>query len=135
MKGKQKKELSMVKCFNCDEMGHYLSGCPMKKKGDDKNRKGKQVVGVATLAKIDDLTRILKEEEFDMFSNFSQGTIDEDGWYVDNGATKHVTGSQDVFETLAKWDSKLHMVLGEKNLLEIRGLGLVPFRMETRHVM
>jgi hypothetical protein len=77
----------------------------------------------------------LEEEDFAMISHFSQGTINEDGWYVDSGATKHMTGSQEVFETLAEWDSKLHMVLGDKSQLEIRGSGVVPFRMETGHVM
>ena len=47
----------------------------MKKKGDDEKRKGKQVVGVATSAKIDDLARRLEEEDFAMISHFSQGTI------------------------------------------------------------
>ena len=47
MKGKHKKELSKVKCFNCGEMGHFLSRCLMKKKGNDEKKKGKQAFGVA----------------------------------------------------------------------------------------
>ena len=70
-----------------------------------------------------------------MISHISQGTIDEDGWYVNSGAKKHMTGSQDVFETLPKWYSKLHMMLGDKSQLEIRGSGVVPFRMEIRRMM
>jgi len=50
-----------------------------------------------------------------MISHFSQVTIDEDRWYVDSGVWKHMTGSQEVFETLSEWDSKLHMVLGDKS--------------------
>jgi len=46
-----------------------------------------------------------------------------------------MTGSQEVFETLVEWDSKLHMVLGDKSQLEIQGSGVVPFRMETGCVM
>lgn len=88
-------------------------------KGDKEKKKGKQVAGVATSAKIDDLTRRLEEEDFAMISHFSQGTIDEDGWYVGSGATKHITGSQEVFETLVEWDSNLHMVMGDKSQLEI----------------
>jgi len=41
MKGKQKKDLSKVKCFNCGEMGHFSSSCLMKKKGNDEKKKGK----------------------------------------------------------------------------------------------
>ena len=68
---------------------------------------------------MDDLSKRLEEDEFAMISHFSQGTTKEDGWYVDSGATKHITGSQAVFETLAEWDSKLQMVLGNKSQLEI----------------
>lgn len=77
----------------------------MKKKGDDEKKKGKQDAGVTTSAEIDDLTRRLEEEDFAMISHFSQDTVDGDGWYVDNGATKHMIGSQEVFETLVEWDS------------------------------
>jgi len=52
-----------------------------------------------------------------------------------NGATKHMTGSQELFETLVEWDSKFHMVLGDRSQLEIRGSRVVPFRMETGRVM
>jgi len=40
-----------------------------------------------------------------------------------------------VFETLAEWDSKLHMVLVDKSQKEIRGSRVVPFGMESRQVM
>ena len=54
---------------------------------------------------------------------------------MDSGASKHMTWSQEVFETLVKWDSKFHMVLGDKSQLEIQGSIVVPFGMETGHVM
>jgi len=38
---------------------------------------------------------------------------------VDSGATKHMTGSQEVFETLVEWELKLHMVLGDKSQKDI----------------
>ena len=111
-------------------MGHFSSRCSMKKKGDDEKRKGKEVASVATSTEIDDLTRRLEEEEFAMISHLSQGTLNEDGWYMESGVKKHMTGSSEVFETLAEWDSKLNMVLDEKCQLEIRGSGVVPFKME-----
>lgn len=137
MKGKKKKDLSKINCFNCGEMGHFLSRCPNKKKGDDGKRKGKQASLITNKAEMDYLARRLEDEEedFSMISHFSQSTIKEDGWYMDSGAMKHMIGSQDIFETLVGWDSKLHMVLGDKTQLEIRGSGVVPFRMETGCMM
>jgi len=84
---------------------------------------------------MDDLSRRLEEDDFAMISHFSQSTITEDGWYVDSGATKHMTRSQEVFETLVGWDSKLHMVLGDKSQFEIRGSSIMPFKMETGRMM
>lgn len=33
---------------------------------------------------------------------------------MDSGVLKHMIGLQEVFDTLDEWDSKLHMVLGDK---------------------
>ena len=119
MKGKQKKNLSKVKCFNCGEMGHFSSKCLIKNKGDDEKSKRKQVTFVGTSVEIYDLTRRLEEEDFDMISHLSRGIVNEDVWYVENGVRKHMTGSQEVFETLAEWDSTLHMIFGNKIQLQI----------------
>ena len=93
IKGKTKKELGKNKCLNYGEMGHYSSRCPLKTADDEKQRKGKQVISVATSAEMDNLSKRLEEEDFAMISHFSEGNIKEDGWYVDSGATKHMTGS------------------------------------------
>ncbi len=68
---------------------------------------------------MDDFSRRLEEEDFAMISHFSQGTVNGDGWYMDNGPVEYMTGSREVFETLSEWDLKLHMVLGDKSQLEI----------------
>ena len=89
-----------MKCFHYGEMGHFFTRCPMKKKTrDDEKKKGKQAANVATFVETYALTRRLEEEDFAMISHFLRGTIDEDGWQVDNGASKHMTGSQEVFKT------------------------------------
>jgi len=107
------KDLSKIKCFHCGDMGHYVSKC-LKKKGDDEKKKGKHTSVIDHQAKMEE-----EEDSLSLISHFSESTIKEDGWYVDSGVMKHMTGSQDVFETLAEWDSKLHMVLGDKSQLEI----------------
>ena len=87
----------------------------MKKKGNDEKKKGKQVFSVVASAKIDDLSKRLEKDDFVMISHFSRSTITEDGWYVDSGALKHMTGAHEGFETLDEWDSTLHMFFGDKS--------------------
>lgn len=133
MKGKQ-KNLSKLKCFNCGEYGHYSTKCPKKKQGDTQ-KKRKEVAGVATSIELDDLSMRLESEDIALISHFSKGVIDEITWYVDNGASKHMTGSHDVSETLVEWDSKLHKMVGDKNQKEINGSGVVSFGMELGQLM
>jgi len=38
--------------------------------------------------------------------------IDEDRWYVESGASKHMTGSQEVFKTLTEWDLEVSHGVG-----------------------
>lgn len=86
MKGKEKKDLSTLKCYRCGEYGHYVRKCLQKKKGD--NEKRKEIVGVATSSKLDEFSRRLGEE-FALVSHFSKGDINDYAWYVDSGSSKH----------------------------------------------
>ena len=61
MKGKKKKDLSKVKCFNYGEMGHFSLRCPKKKKGADEKRKGKQTTLISNKEEIDELGRRLED--------------------------------------------------------------------------
>lgn len=67
------------------------------------------------------LLRSLEDEDFSLVSHFSKGIINETSWYVDIGASKHMISSYDFFEPLTKWDSKLHIVGGDKTQKLIRG--------------
>ena len=50
--GKKKCDLSKIKCFQCDELGHFASNCPQRKK--DKEASSSKVV-VANNGSDDDL--------------------------------------------------------------------------------
>jgi len=57
----------------------------------------------------------LEEEDFAMIPHFSQSIVNDDGSYMESGVTKYMTGSHEFSKTLAEWNSKLHMVLGDKS--------------------
>lgn len=52
----KKKDISKIKCFQCGELGHYTTQCPLKKK--DKNEKHDLKVASAHI----------EEEEFSMIT-------------------------------------------------------------------
>lgn len=89
----------------------------------DEKKKAKGLAGVAPSTELDDLSRRLESEYFDLISHFSRGTTKGIAWYMDSGVLKHMIGPQDVFETLVEWDSKLHMMVGDKSQKEIRESG------------
>ena len=69
-------------------MGHYKYQCFQKKRA---NQQQKQFVrSVEASAKGDELSSKLKTT-FSMVLRLSTNTIYGVGWYVDNGASKHVT--------------------------------------------
>lgn len=60
----KKKDVSQIKCFNCDEYGHYASKCPHKKR----KGKGKQH---ASVADIDDIP--LKKSKESNLEDLTEG--------------------------------------------------------------
>lgn len=64
---KKKKDLSKVKCFRCDELDHYSTQCPLRKK-DKEEKQDQQAASI----KIDKLFSRL-EEDFAMFADIPPG--------------------------------------------------------------
>jgi hypothetical protein len=105
-----KKDLSHVKCFKCHKMGHYASQCPKKKKA--KNKQQKQFAGSAEASKVDELASKL-ETTFSMVSCLSTNTISGVGWYVDNGASRHMTFNKKAFNRLQEQEVDIQVELGD----------------------
>ena len=79
---KREKDLSKVRCYNCNKFGHYASQCPKKK---DEDKEG------ATSAKVLDFVAKF-EKEFSLASveTSIDSSVDyHDTWIVDNGSTSH----------------------------------------------
>jgi hypothetical protein len=100
-----------------------------------RREKEKQVEMVApTISEEEELAKRF-QDDFLLVSHLSESTIHEGAWFLDSGATRHMTGTREVFESLTKWDSDLHVRIGDQSQHAVKGVETVPFRMESGGVL
>ena len=136
--------MSKVKCFACQKIGHYAGQCPNKKK--------KKKQQTATTTEIDEFaTRF--ERDFSLFAGVSverassitsrdfqdhmehsmiighslNATTTSSTWYINSGASSHMTGDRDMFSDMSETDLELEVVLGDDTVVSAVGRGTVRF--------
>ena len=88
----KKRDMSRVKYFHYHEHGHYATNCPQKKKN-------KKVLGSAA----GEALASQFELEFSVIAcmvSSAMGLV----WYLDSGASFHITGDKEIFSSLQKTD-------------------------------
>jgi hypothetical protein len=120
------KDMSIVKCFACNKIGHYAGQCP--------NRKKKKQGGIATSTEEDEFASQFERE---MSSLVSLSTIQTPSsvWYIDSGASSHMSGVRENFTDLTEIGIKLEIVLGNNTIVRAVGCGIVSFQRELRPPM
>jgi hypothetical protein len=109
----KKLDLSKVKCFHCHEHGHLTTNYPQM-------RKNKKVVEAATgeaLASQFDL-------EFSLIAcmeSSASGSV----WYLDSGASFHMTGDRESFSDLEEKDLRMHIEMGDDGRYSANGIGTI----------
>lgn len=83
-----------MKCFKHHEMGHYASQCPKRKKAKQQQQEFAGSVETSTGA--DELASRLKTT-FSMVSFLSTYIVFGFTWYVDSGASRHMTFNKKAF--------------------------------------
>eukprot|EP00253_Pinus_taeda_P003752 PITA_03752 len=125
-KGKEKKEkkdkdMSKVKCWACQKMGHYAATCPKRK------NKGKK--GIAALAEVQQFASQF-DQDFAFITSTSSSTS-SNVWYIDNGASRHMTGAWEFLSELAERALDIEIVLGDEHTMRVVGVGVVTFERKS----
>ena len=83
--GGKKEEMTKVKCFHCHKMGHFATNFPLKK---SKEKSSEGAMGEALASQFE-----LKFSLISFIVSSMMGSV----WYLDNGASFHMTGDKELF--------------------------------------
>jgi hypothetical protein len=114
------RDMSKVKCFVCKKFGHYAGQCP--------NRKKKKGGTAATAEEVDFPTQFQRECAFHVCC--SSVEYSPDIWYIDSGASSHMTGIREHFSDLRDPDYRIDISLVDDRIVTVAGIGTISFRRE-----
>ncbi|KAL8098390.1 hypothetical protein AgCh_031228 [Apium graveolens] len=131
------RDKSRIRCFNCNYLGHYAADCRRPKCE-------KEIKEEANIVQFPDdepallLNECEEKEESIMLVNeekvapklkkaADEKQVDSNLWYLDNGATNHMSGQHTKFKDL---DEKItgRVKFGDGSMVHIKGKGSVIFK-------
>ncbi|KAL8154787.1 hypothetical protein AgCh_000227 [Apium graveolens] len=131
------RDKSRIQCYNCGIFGHYAAECLKPKK----NKERRQEVNMA-LVEDEETTLLLtncdkKEENMTLLNEKqvipalktedTKGQAESNLWYLDNGASNHMTGCKSKFSELNEGISGL-VRFGDGSTVKIEGKGSITFK-------
>eukprot|EP00253_Pinus_taeda_P014889 PITA_14889 len=116
--GGKKGDISKVRCFDCQKMGHYVTNCPSNKskKGSSEGSKGEALASQF-------------KTEFTLIAcmmSLMMGCV----WYLDSGASFHMTSDKSLFIALEEKNLKIRIEMGDEERYSVLGVGKVAFQRE-----
>jgi hypothetical protein len=110
--------MSKVKCFACHKFGHYAGQCPNKKK---KQR--------SSSTKMEEFSAKF-DKEFSLVVCLSTRATHSSVWYIDSGASHHMTGVREHLIDLTQIGD-LEVVFGDDRVVKAVGSGTISFQRES----
>ena len=103
--GEQQRDMSKVKCFACHKFGHYTVQCLNKKK--------KQVAASADMEEFSSKFN----REFSLVTCLATCLVSSSVWYIDSGASTHMSGVQECFTKLNDRGVSVEVELGDDRVI------------------
>jgi hypothetical protein len=119
-------DMSRIKCFTCNKMGHYAKDCRSKKKGFCKGKHHASTVeeGGSGKKASESPERQENRKEYYLVSALpGHITPDRNSWLVDSGVSKHMTGYKNILSDFWKETCSVQVQLGDKSCHDIKGVG------------
>lgn len=118
---RQNFDKSKVKCYNCNRYGHFSKEC-----NRDNFKKGNEQSHMCT-------TSSEAENDTDLAWTVSNNNtqFDKNNWYLDSGATDHMTPNKDLFDNFSKIDKVIS--LADNSQLKSEGHGEISIKIKVNH--
>jgi len=121
---KTKKDYSKVRCWRCDKMGHFVSHCPTRPR-EEANLTETQEADALYMHEV-----VFLNEERVFPKRFDECDGNTSIWYLDNGASNHMTGKREFFSNLDE-SIKGKVKFGDGSNVEIVRKGSITFIRKT----
>lgn len=105
------RDLSQIKCFGCGQLGHFKNKCP-KGSGNNSNASGSTPC----------VNKRSADAKFAAAFSAIVGQRDDNDWFLDSGASRHMTPRRDILMEFRSTDSPGISVADDRRL-KVEGCG------------
>lgn len=132
----QTRDKTKVQCYNCQEYGHYAAECknPRRERNHQVNltqehndREPALLLAALHEGKVNDEVYLNEEKVNPKLKTDEQAQSNSKVWYLDNGASNHMTGEKSKFRSL-DLTTRGFVKFGDDSKVRIEGRGSIMFK-------